>query len=64
MVTHQLLIWSISTNILTALANFLHIHNSIFSKNIGHDRGNTSGQPKSTCFGDLILALEKMPQKV
>ena len=32
---------SISTNILTVLANFLAIQNSIFSKNIGHDRGNT-----------------------
>ena len=33
---------SISTNILTVLANFLGIQNSILSKNIGHDRGNTS----------------------
>ena len=33
--------WSISTNILTVLANFLGIHNSILSKNIGCDRGNT-----------------------
>ena len=32
---------SISTNILTDLANFLGIQNSIFSKNIGHDHGNT-----------------------
>ena len=34
--------WSISTNILMVLANFFGIHNSILSKNIGHDRGNTS----------------------
>ena len=34
--------WSISTNILTVLANFLGIHNSIFSKNIGRDCGNTN----------------------
>ena len=34
--------WSISTNILTVLANFLGIHNSILSKNIGRNRGNTN----------------------
>jgi hypothetical protein len=33
---------SISTNILTVLANFLGIQNSISSQNIGHDCGNTS----------------------
>ena len=33
---------SISTNILTVLANFLGIHFSILSKNIGRDRGNTT----------------------
>ena len=33
---------SISTNILTVLANFLGIQNSIFSKNIGHNCGNTT----------------------
>jgi hypothetical protein len=32
----------ISTNILTVLANFLGIQNSIFSKNIGHNCGNTT----------------------
>ena len=32
----------ISTNILTVLANFLGIQNSNFSKNIGHNRGNTT----------------------
>jgi hypothetical protein len=37
--------WSISTNILTVLANFLGIHNSVLLKNIGHDRGNTIYQP-------------------
>ena len=33
---------SISTNILTVLANFYGIQNSILSKNIGCDCGNTS----------------------
>ena len=33
---------SISTNILTVLANFLGIQNSIFSKNVGRDHGNIS----------------------
>ena len=33
---------SISTNILTVLANFLGIHYSILSKNIGRDHGNTT----------------------
>ena len=33
---------SISTNILIVLANSLGIQNSIFSKNIGRDRGNTN----------------------
>ena len=37
------LIWSISTNIPTVLANFLGIHNPVFSKKIGRDCGNTSG---------------------
>jgi hypothetical protein len=40
-VTPQFSMCSISTNILTVLANFLGIQNSIFSKNIGRDRGNT-----------------------
>src|ERR1700727_2562139 len=44
--TPRFLIWSISTNIPTVLANFLGIHNPVFSKNIGRDRGNTiSPQP-------------------
>ena len=33
---------SISTNILTVLANFLGIQTSIFWKNIGRDCGNTN----------------------
>ena len=32
---------SISTNIITVLANFLGIQNLILSKNIGRNRGNT-----------------------
>ena len=40
-VTPRFAMWSISTNILTVLANFLGIQNSIFSKNIGCNRGNT-----------------------
>ena len=40
--TPQLFIWSISTNILMVLANFLGIHNPVFLKNIGRDHGNTS----------------------
>jgi hypothetical protein len=39
--TPRFLIWSISTNISTVLANFLGIHNPVFSKNIGRDCGNT-----------------------
>ena len=39
----------ISTNILMVLANFLGIHNSILSKNIGRDRGNT--RLNRTSFG-------------
>ena len=42
-VTPRFLMFSISTNILTVLANFLGIQILIFSKNIGHDRGNTTG---------------------
>ena len=34
--------FSISTNIPTVLANFLGIQNLIFSKNIGHNCGNTT----------------------
>ena len=41
-VIFQFSMCSISTNILTVLANFLGIQNSIFSKNIGRDRGNTT----------------------
>src|SRR6202451_4306144 len=39
----RFLIWFISTNIPTVLANFLGIHNPVFSKNIGRDCGNTIG---------------------
>src|ERR1700691_2363663 len=39
--TPRFLIWSISTNIPKVLANFLGIHNPVFLKNIGRDRGNT-----------------------
>jgi hypothetical protein len=42
-VTLRFLMCSISTNIFTVLGNFLPIHNLIFSKNIGGDRGNTTG---------------------
>ena len=34
------------------------------NKQIKYFKLYSCGQPKSTCFGDLILALEKMPQKV
>ena len=45
-VTPRFSMCSNSTNILTVLANFLGIQNLIFSKNIGHNRGNTtSGRP-------------------
>ena len=49
---------SISTNILTVLANFLGIQNSMFSKNIGCDRGNTIFQvlPGSPIFHLPALA--------
>ena len=43
-VTPWFSMWSISTNILTVLANFLGIQNSNFSKNIGHNHGNTTQQ--------------------
>ena len=40
-VTPRFSMCSISKNILMVLANFLGIKNSVFSKNIGHDHGNT-----------------------
>jgi hypothetical protein len=42
--------WSISTNILMVLANFLGIHNSIVLKNIGRDCGTTSSS-----FGSIFV---------
>ena len=42
--------WSISTNIPTVLANFLGIHNSILSKNIGHNCGNTNSVSRAVVF--------------
>ena len=52
----------ISTNIPTVLANFLGIHNSILSKNIGHDRGNTrlAGPNKFEFFCSLMVHLNKI----
>ena len=49
---------SISTNILTVLANFLGIQNSIFSKNIGRNCGNTTGRWQQQSALELDSALE------
>src|ERR1700683_3876727 len=52
--TPRFLIWFISTNIPTVLANFLGIHNPVFSKNIGRDRGNTNlGSSEGLTVGNL-----------
>ena len=41
-VTPWFSMWSISTNIITVLANFFGIQILILSKNIGRNRGNTT----------------------
>ena len=61
-VTPRFSMCSISTNSLTVLVNFLGIQNSIFSKNIGRDHGNTIQATTYTYHGQpaaewLILIL-------
>jgi hypothetical protein len=52
---------SISTNILTVLANFLAIIIQFFSKNIGHDHGNTSFKADTHSEVCVILRVPALP---
>src|ERR1700683_1751073 len=58
--TPRFLIWFISTNIPTVLANFLGIHNPVFSKNIGRDCANCSCIDVMSCTVCTANAQSKM----